>query len=126
MFQSVGSISPDGNYLAGIVLKTKIEGTGGESRWIVIETKLTIWEIKGNSLNHLYDEVIRTYDANPANTIRNIKWSKERPYLFVPTLDGLRRYYINPNNTIKRIFIQTKDNKGNVGDFFAEFFYWHL
>lgn len=74
---SVGSISPDGNYLAGIVLKTKIEGTGGESRWIVIETKLTIWEIKGNSLNHLYDEVIRTYDANPANTIRNIKWSKE-------------------------------------------------
>lgn len=93
-----GAISPDGKYLAGIVSKQKVEG----NQWEVIEEKLVIWKITGNSLDQIYEEVA-------GRIMPAMVWSGQKNNcLFRVTIEHgykLWRYDIQSDNKIKPINI---------------------
>lgn len=99
-----GIVNSDGTYLAGVVSKQKLE----KNQWVVIEDKLIIWKITGNSLDQIYEEVVGKIAGR---NVPDIIWSGQKNNcLFKVTIDErnnykLWRYDIQSDNKIKPINI---------------------
>jgi hypothetical protein len=133
------SSSPDGRYLAGVVITARIKakGTSAGQEFVTTEwvsMKIMIWRVSDNSLVNSYEQDLGNNYEKSSFIIKDINfiWHRSRPYLFMTKSNKLWRFDVRNDDISAPVQIPIENIQGNFGielnDFYVKVYgrFWDL